>query len=123
LLNPFSIINRAIVKNGSLNVLVNKTILDKSKNVMTKEMIRQILCHCYFVNNHSYSSVQEIIKNPFKKRMGRKGVETLGSQNYPGTGIPCDRINADRFSPNRFNTTDLLILQINCFDSKLTCSL
>ncbi len=85
---------------------------------MPKEMIRQNLCHRYYAINHSYSSVQKIIKNPFKKGMERKDVETLGSQNYPGTGIPCDRINADRFSPNRFNTTDLLILQINCFGSK-----
>ena len=90
---------------------------------MLKEWLRQILCHCYYAINHSYSFVQEIIRKHFTKRMERKDVEILRSQNELWPKIRCSGINADRFSSNHFNTTDLLILQINCFGSKLTCSL
>lgn len=80
---------------------------------MPKEVLRQNLCHCYYAINHSYSSVQEIIKKYFKKRMERKHVETLGRQNRLWTKIRSGRINADRFNPNRFKTLYLLMLLTN----------
>jgi hypothetical protein len=92
-------------------------------NVILKGSLRQNLNRYDYAINHSYTSVQEIIRKHFKKRMERKDVEILRRQNQLWPTIRCGRINADRINPNSFNTTDILILQINCFGSKLTCSL
>jgi len=77
---------------------------------MLKESLRRNINHYGYVIYHSYVSHYKIIKESFKKRMERKDVEPLDSQNYPQTGISCGWINTGPIDPNSFKTLYLLML-------------